>query len=150
MNLYDGDPRLAIPQVVNSFTRHKARFELDELRKVCTEDFKIQGGQRETGLAEFCVVWNKMKDLGNILIQIRGGLDFIELTETTARTIGYGLFFGAAPGKDGAPARLDLPVFLTEFRERFVKTNDGWKLQHQHCVETMENRPPGWPWSLER
>ena len=95
-------------------------------------------------------MWGKLKESGNVICHLRGGLHFIELTETTARTIGSGLFYAAAPGENGELPMLDHPVHYTEYHERFVKTATGWKLQHRRSVDIMRNRPPGWPKSFKR
>ena len=150
MNIYDGDPRLAIPQVITAFNVHRDRNELDEMLSVCTNDFRLKGKDHDLDIPTIRKVWGGMKETGKVFAHIRSGLHFVELTDTTASTIGMGLFYAAEAGEDGAPAMLDHPINVTEYHERFVKTDAGWKLQHRLSVETMRNLPPNWPKSAKR
>jgi hypothetical protein len=137
MNLYDGDPRIAIPQVINAFTCYQDHRQREETLSVCTEDFQIIKEDRKYDVAGLRELWRKWDGSGMLVRHIRTGLHFTRLTETEAETIGYGLFYAVKSDGLTEYPLLDHPGHFTEYHEKFVKTAAGWKLKFRHAIDIM-------------
>jgi hypothetical protein len=143
MNMFDGDPRIAIPQVITAFTCHQDNQEWEAALKVCTEDFVIEKNGVTHDVTYLRTSWkNRFEIPGIVFRHIRTGLHFSELTDNTASTVGFGLFFRCKGHIDGTVPFLGHPVHLTQYHEKFVKTDSGWKIKHRLCIDIMQHEQP--------
>jgi hypothetical protein len=137
MNLFDGDPRIAIPQVISVFTRSQDHRRRDETLSVCTEDFRIRKGPREYDVGALRQLWQKWDASGLLVRHFRMGFHFTDLSDIEAKTIGYGLFYAVSGG--GEALLVYHPAHFTEYHETFSRTADGWKLRYRHTIDIMRH-----------
>jgi len=58
--------------------------------------------------------------------------------EAHATGVAYFTFYRAESGVDGEPGRLSGPAVIGAYRDRFVRTDDGWRIALREAEVAME------------